>query len=100
MNIVEGVFIYHDQRARDLIDLRFFIDLPVEEMIRRRLARTPVDSTDPWDAPEYITGEMVKGTEKYVMPQREHSHVVLDGLLPTSELANIVIAQIEERRLK
>lgn len=38
LNIVEGVFLYHDPGARELFDFRFYIDLPIEEMIRRRLA--------------------------------------------------------------
>ena len=94
LNIVEGVFLYHNPKARDQFDFRFYIDLPVEEMIRRRLARTPADSSDPWDQRDYIEGEMVKGTELFVAPQREHAHVILDGLQPTSQLADIVMGQL------
>lgn len=100
LNIVEGVFIYHDPRARELFDTKFFIDIPIDEMVTRRLARTSPDSIDPWDDKEYIQREMVKGTELYVMPQRKYADVILDGLLPTSDLADIVVAELNQKRLK
>ena len=98
--IVEGVFVLNDPRARSLIDKSFFIDIPVEEMVRRRLARTEPGSTEPWDSHEYITGEMIRGTQLYVLPQRQYADVILDGMMPTSDLADIVMAEINQTRLR
>lgn len=95
--IVEGVFIYHSPEARDLFDYKFFLDIPIEEMLRRRLARTPAGSIDPWDDPEYIRGEMIRGTEEFVTPQREYADKILNGLLPTAVLAEIIASIIPGR---
>lgn len=100
LNIVEGVFVLHDPRARRLIDKSFFIDIPVEEMVRRRLARTPEGSTEPWDSHEYINGEMIRGTEMYVLPQRQYADVIVDGMLSTSDQADMVMAEINSTRLR
>ena len=94
--IVEGVFVFSDPKAVGLFDRRFYIDIPVDEMVKRRLARTPKDSTDPWDNPSYIKVDMVAGTEYYVRPQRAKAHVILNGLLSPSDLANQVIGEIKK----
>lgn len=87
VNIVEGIFVLHEKQARALMDLCVFIDIPLDIMVERRLARSG-GSTEPWDDPDYIKGPMVEATKRYVLPQREHAHLVLDGLLPTAELAD------------
>lgn len=92
--VVEGVFTYSDSRAVDIFDRRFYIDIPVDEMVKRRLARTPERSTDPWDNSSYIRVDMVAGTEYYVKPQKAKAHVVLDGLQSPVKLADQVINEI------
>lgn len=94
--VVEGVFTYSDPRAVDLFDRRFYIDIPVNEMVKRRLDRTPKDSIDPWDNPSYIKVAMVAGTEYYVKPQRAKAHVILDGLQSPAKLADQVINEIRK----
>lgn len=91
-NIVEGVFVLHDTRARALFDLSLFIDIPLDVMVERRLATLrPLSSSNPWDNPEYVRGPMVEGTKRFVLPQREEADVILDGLRPTVELADQVM---------
>ncbi|MBI2622638.1 MAG: hypothetical protein HYW64_00910 [Candidatus Levybacteria bacterium] len=94
--LVEGVFAFSDPRTVVLFDRRFYVDIPVDEMIRRRLDRTPKDSADPWDSPQYIEIDMVAGTEYYVKPQRAKADVVLDGLQSPAELASRVIEEIKK----
>ena len=91
---VEGIFVYSDERVVELFDRRFYIDIPVDEMVRRRILRTPLESQDPWDQREYIETEMVVGTEYYVKPQIDRAHVVLNGLRPSAELAEQVIFEL------
>gem|GEM_PF-1600434 len=95
INILEGVFVLLDPDIRALMDLRFYIDIPPDVMVERRLATLrPGVSGNPWDDPEYIKGSMVEGTRKYVLPQREYADVVLDGTKPTTELATQVIGHL------
>lgn len=89
--IVEGVYTYHDPRTVDVFDLRFYIDLPTEEMIRRRKERVSEGSTSPWDKPEYIETTMVEGMEYWVKPQRSKAHVVIDGIQSTEIIAEQII---------
>ncbi len=94
-NLVEGIFVLHDIRARRLIDLRYFIDIPLELMVERRLATQREGSSgNPWDDPDYIRGAMVENTKRYILPQRDFAHVVLDGTQPTEDLADIVMANL------
>jgi uridine kinase len=95
-NIAEGVFVLHDKRARALMDLSVFIDIPLDVMVARRLATLrPGSAGNPWDNQTYIMGAMVEGTERFVLPQREHAQLVLDGLLSTQELADRVMACLQ-----
>lgn len=95
-NIVEGIFVLHDARARELMDLTFYIDIPPKVMVERRLATLrPESDGNPWDDPEYIRGAMVEGTRKYVLPQRDLARVVLDGMMPTEELADVVMRALD-----
>lgn len=88
---VEGIFVLFDERASTLFDRRFYIDIPTEEMVRRRLARSPEGSTDPWDSKAYIEHEMVEGTDRFVKPQRTKADVVLNGLQPVDQLVAQII---------
>lgn len=83
--LVEGFLIFIDERSRDLFDTKIFIDLPEEEVVRRRLNRS--NGTSKWDDPEYIKNQLMPATRKYVGPQKQYADLVLDGTRPTSELA-------------
>lgn len=92
VNIIEGLFVLLDPEARTLMDVTGYIDIPPDEMVERRLATLrPGSEGNPWDDPDYIRGPMVEGTRQNVLPQREVASLVLDGLRPTEELADIVM---------
>ena len=98
--IVEGIFTLSDPRARALFDLKVFINIDDATMLRRRLARTPAKSTDPWDQRSYILGDMVIGTHRHVMPQLPYADIILNGLRPTEEQAVRLISEIDRRGLR
>lgn len=93
MVIVEGWLIYHNFAARNMFDKKIFIDLPDEEIIKRRYARTK--GSKHWDDHEYIHNKILPGHRKYVEPQKAYASLVLDGTLPRAELlteASLLIA--------
>lgn len=90
INIVEGIFIYRDERAIGAMGLRFFVDVPMDVLVQRRLERSRFGKM-PWDDPAYIKGEMVRATEELVLPQMARAHFRLDGEKPTTVLAGEVI---------
>lgn len=94
--LIEGIFVFHEPQAREMFDLRFYIDLPPQEMVKRRLTR-PRLGNDPWNEPAYVRGQMVRGTKQYVLPQKRYAHVVLNGLLSRDILVKQIIDEIRKK---
>lgn len=91
--IVEGWLIYHNLEARNLFDKKIFIDLPDEEITRRRHARTK--GSRHWDSHDYIQAKIIPGHRKYVEPQKAYANLILDGTRPQEELVQAAWAFIE-----
>lgn len=91
--IVEGIFVLHYPAARALYDLTYYVDIPEDVMIERRIARSE-GSLNPCDQPVYIKGVMVEGTRKYVAPQKGYADKVLDGTRPLEENVEVVLVDL------
>lgn len=92
--VIEGFLIYWDVAARELFDKRIFITLPEDEIIRRRLARSK--GTSRWDAPDYINNKLIPGHRKYVEPQKEFSHLTIDGRKTIHQITNEVVSFLNQ----
>lgn len=90
--VVEGILIFLDDRASELFDRRFFIDIPTDEIVRKRMGRVKEFGSAPANNPTYIQTTMLEGIEYFIRPQREKVQLVLDGTKPISELADQVVA--------
>lgn len=90
--VVEGFLIFHSQAASTIFDIRFFIDTPQEDIIKRRLERRI--GTDRWDSEVYIRGPLINGYKNYVLPQREKADEIIDGSLSLDEVADTILARI------
>jgi uridine kinase len=77
--VVEGLFLYAEPALRDAIDLRFFVDVPDGERLRRRIAR---DTAERGRTEAEIRGQFERQVrpmhDLHVQPGRAHAHVVLD----------------------
>lgn len=82
--IVEGFLVFHDPRATAHYQKKIFIDLPEEEMVKRRIARSL--GNDEWDNADYIRNGLLQGHRLYVLPQKDKADLILDGLQPINEL--------------
>jgi uridine kinase len=91
--IVEGLHVLLDPRARAHYTWSFFINVAMEVGVARRLVAAR-GGEGPWDHPDYITGEMVRGTREFVLPQQQHADVILGGRQSTEELAGIVMGYV------
>lgn len=91
--IVEGWLVLHNPDARKLFDEKVFIDLPEEEIIKRRFARTK--GSKHWDNHDYIKHKIIPGHRKYVEPQKEYADLILDGTRPKTELVDSFSTLIE-----
>jgi len=76
--IVEGLFLYSSAPLREAFDLRFFVDVPVGERLRRRIARDTVER-------ERVVEDIVRQFEQQVEPMYER-HIA-----PTRRYADYVL---------
>jgi uridine kinase len=83
---VLGFLTLHDPKIRSLFDATVYLDVPESEIIRRRLDRATFD--DPWNSVEYVTGDLIAGHRRVVLPQRELAEHVLDATLPPDRIAD------------
>src|SRR5579859_3779753 len=67
--VVAGFLVLYDPEVTKMFDITIYLDVPEDEIIRRRLARANPDS--PWDSTEYINGALIPGHRRVVVPQRE-----------------------------
>ena len=93
MVVVEGWLIFHNPEPAALFDKKIFIEIPENEIILRRHARS--QGTTHWDSSEYINSRILPGHHKYVAPQKTVADLVLDGLKPPEELASQVTTFIK-----
>lgn len=77
--IVEGLFIFVRPALRRLFDLRFFVDVPAGERLRRRIVR---DVRDRGRSEAEIRQQWDRQAEpmfvKHVLPARRHAHLVIN----------------------
>ncbi len=84
LTVVEGFLIFHHPVARSLFDKKIYIDLPEEEIIKRRISRRKNNSH--WDSPTYIKNMLIPGHRRYVLPQKKFADLILDGREPIRSL--------------
>jgi uridine kinase len=92
--IVEGYLLFHDERIRDILDLKAFLDLDDEEMVRRRIARNRSNRPH---RHEYYRDIVVAEYRKYGMPAKAHADILLDGMKGAEENARQVKEQLMHR---
>jgi uridine kinase len=91
--VVVGFLALHNPQVRELFDTTIYLDVPEDEIIQRRLGRAVPGN--PWDAEAYVTGELIAGHRRLVLPQRELADYVVDGTLPSPVIADEVAEILE-----
>ena len=76
--IVEGLFIFHYEEIRNLLDLRVFIDADIELCRIRRIER---DQRERGYAPDFTayqwTNHVLPAYQHFILPYREQSHLIV-----------------------
>ena len=91
--VVVGFLALHHPEVRKLFDTTIYLDVPEDEIVRRRVARANPDS--PWDSAEYIHEMLIPGHRRVVVPQREFADHILDATVSPEQLAGEVAAIIQ-----
>lgn len=82
--IIEGFLLFLDQGVRNQLNLRIFLNISEEEVLRRRLGRKTHNSM--WDNELYIRTTLLEGHRMYVQPTRIFADHVLDATQPPEKL--------------
>lgn len=88
--IAAGFLALHKREIRTLFDTAVFIDLPEEEIVRRRLARAQTRKLGAWDSPGYVRGDLLRSHREYIQPQAKIADHVIDGTKSPQEIAEEV----------
>lgn len=72
-NIIEGFLLFTDERIRELLDIRIYIDITPEEQLRRRRERQPELKE------EYFWEKIIKEYNKHGLPSRRYADHIIDG---------------------
>ncbi|MDL2258168.1 uridine kinase [Eubacteriales bacterium OttesenSCG-928-K08] len=80
ITIIDGILLYHVPAIRDLFDIKLFIDSSEKMRKRRRIERDMLERNLPL---EFIltlyNRDVLPMSEKYVLPQKAFSDIILDG---------------------
>jgi uridine kinase len=81
-----GYLAFHDRTITARLDVRVFLDLPEDVLVRRRLGRPEA----PVNREPYVSTTLLAAHRRLVLPQRERATHVVDGRQPPDELARVV----------
>lgn len=94
--IIEGILIFSDERLRDLMDIKIFVDADADDRIMRRIKRDTIERGKSVDfimqcytdtvKPMYL--QFVEPSKRYadvIVPQGGHNKVAIDILRATVE---------------
>ncbi|XP_075671785.1 uridine kinase-like protein 3 isoform X3 [Castanea sativa] len=76
--LLEGILIFHDQRVRDLMNMKIFVDTDADVRLARRIRRDTVEKSRD-------IGTVLDQYSKFVKPAFD------DFILPTKKYADIII---------
>lgn len=83
---VEGLFLFAAEPLRNAFDIRFFIDVPAEERLRRRIGRDTSDrGRSPEDIRRQFEGQVEPMYRLHIAPTRVHAHFVLEMPHPNDQ---------------
>jgi uridine kinase len=88
--LLVGHLALHDATIARTFDVRVYLDLPEEELIRRRLRRpTAEENREP-----YLSGVLLPAHRRLVVPQRARATHVVDATRPPEAVADEIVAII------
>jgi uridine kinase len=98
--IVEGLMVLYQQRMRERLDIRCFIELDADERALRRLLRDMTGvrgMTDPAKIAAYYRECARVGHAQYVEPSRIHADLIIRGDVDWARLRPLLLAIIADR---
>ena len=95
--IIDGILTFHDERLRELFDIKIFADADADERILRRLRR---DVTERGRDIEGVINQYINTVKImhgiYVEPTKKYADIIINGGMNKTAL-NLVAAKIQKR---
>jgi uridine kinase len=95
--LVTGFLALYSMAANDYFDLKIYIDVPEDEMVRRRVERSKGRPAGPWNSEAYINNALIPATREFIAPQKTVANLVIDGLLPPEQISEQVADVIRQQ---
>jgi uridine kinase len=78
--LVEGIFVFHFKKMKELLDLKIFMDAKENLKIIRRIKRDQIERNYPLEDVLYRYEHHVLPTfEKYILPYRDEADIVINN---------------------
>lgn len=87
--IVEGFLTFYIPESRKYFDKKIFLDMPEEEIIRRRYERMERGGGQYSD--EYIRKTLIEEHRKNVLPQKQYADLIVDAMKSTEEILDTIL---------
>jgi|SRR3989344_1818549 len=83
MILVEGFYVFSDERIRNLFDVKIYLNLPEAELLKRRVC---TEEEWDWSKRDYVEKVVIPMYRKYGATQKSYSDFVIDATLPKEKV--------------
>ena len=90
--VVEGFLTFYTPESRKYFDKKIYLDIPEEEIIKRRYER--MKNGGGYYSDEYIRKTLIEEHRKNVLPQKQFADLVVDATKTSEEMVDEVLAFI------
>ncbi len=90
--IVEGFLTFYIESSRKYFDKKIYLDIPEEEIIRRRYER--MKNGGGQYSNEYIRKTLIEEHIKNVLPQKNYADLIVDATKPPEDMVSEILSFI------
>jgi uridine kinase len=94
--IVEGLFVFHFEGMKKLMDLKVFVDACEETRLKRRIHRDQVERNYPLDDVLYrFKHHVTPAYNKYILPYQKLSDIIINNEFSYEEAVKVISGYIK-----
>jgi len=98
--LIEGLFVYHNERMRELLDYKFFIDAPEDTKLIRRIRRDRVERNYPLEDVLYrFENHVTPSYVTYILPHKDTCDIIINNRYSYDKSIDIISSFIKSKLL-
>jgi uridine kinase len=98
--LVEGLFIYHCEKVRNILDLKIFVEAKYHIKMKRRIKRDNIErGYDLHDVLYRYEEHVVPAFEKYVAPHKDYVDLIVPNNTKCDTALSVVISHLRTKML-